>query len=87
MDFLLKEKNLYGKITIAPTTTSTNGTWTFDENESKAQNVIVKHIVESHFEYVSDKASVHAMWKCLIDTFERKSVTSKIILKKMINSA
>ena len=56
------------------------------KEDAVARNIIVKHVSPSHLCYVRDKKLAFDMWNNLVQTFERKSITKRIYLKKKLNS-
>lgn len=56
----------------------------WNEVDKGAKTPIIKYVANSHLDYLRGKAKALDMWKALVDTFERKSVASRIFLKKKL---
>lgn len=52
--------------------------------DNKCRSVLIQTIADSHLEYVKDKDSPKKIWDALHNIFERKSITSRFLLKKQL---
>lgn len=55
-----------------------------EKRDRKCRSQIIQRVADSHLEYVKDCDSAHAIWSVLIETFERKSIASQLLLRKKL---
>lgn len=56
------------------------------KKDALSRNLIVKHVSATHIEYIRDKSTSYEMFKILCDTFERKTIMQRIIVKRQLNT-
>ena len=84
MEALLNEKRLWMIITDTPSDADRRDPeWI--QGDATVRCLIIKHIAPSHTQYIRDKATAKDMWESLENTFQRKSRTKRIYLKKKMN--
>lgn len=54
------------------------------KQDNKCRSMLIQTIADSHLEYVKDKNSPKKIWDALHNIFERKSITSRFLLKKQL---
>lgn len=55
-----------------------------EKRDRKCRSQIIQRVADSHLEYVKDCGSAHAIWSVLVETFERKSIASQLLLRKRL---
>lgn len=55
-----------------------------EKRDRKCRFQIIQRVADSHLEYVKDCGSAHAIWSVLVETFERKSIASQLLLRKKL---
>lgn len=55
-----------------------------EKRDRKCCSQIIQRVADSHLEYVKDCDSAHGIWSVLIETFERKSIASQLLLRKKL---
>lgn len=58
----------------------------FDQNDCKAMNLLIKHIGNSHTEYITEKLTAYEMIQTLDAVFNRKTVGTTNFLKRKLMS-
>uniref|UniRef100_A0A8D8WYB7 Copia protein n=1 Tax=Cacopsylla melanoneura TaxID=428564 RepID=A0A8D8WYB7_9HEMI len=56
------------------------------KKDAKAKNIIVQCVADSHVSILQGKATAYDMWKSLSDSYEKKGLCGKMILKKKLLS-
>uniref|UniRef100_A0A8D8ZCS3 Copia protein n=1 Tax=Cacopsylla melanoneura TaxID=428564 RepID=A0A8D8ZCS3_9HEMI len=54
------------------------------KRDAKARNCIVQNLADSHLNTVRGCTTAYEMWKTLSETYERKGLCGKIMLKKKL---
>ena len=78
---ILEEKGVR-KVVEDPDNTSAN----YGKEDSTAKAIIIQCITDKHLEYVKDKRHAKDMLEALQNVFERKSVFTKLYIKKKLLS-
>lgn len=54
--------------------------------EKQCKSIIIQRIADSHLEYVKDKKTPCEIWSTLVNIFERKGISSQLLLRKKLLS-
>lgn len=54
------------------------------KQDKRCRTTIVMRVADSHLEYCKDKDTACEMWESLIKTFERKGISSQLLLRKKL---
>lgn len=85
MSCLFEEKELTEFITNPPNEEDLTDD-DYVKEERRAKNLIVKHVANSHINFVKNKQYAYDMWENLTSTFEPKSRTKRVLLRRKLNS-